>query len=805
MTSPFSLPALAHRTVAPATTANRAALSSLAATSLVRSIMFASSVNPASALAANAADQAKSADATQLETVTVQDTKDKLLASPKFTEPLRDTPQTIVVIPKVVIEQQGATSLSDVLRNTPGITFAAGEGGSVASGDSFFMRGSDASGNIFIDGVRDTGAYTRDVFNLEQVEIAKGPAGADNGRGGASGYVNLATKTPHLDTFRNATVLYGSADQKRATLDLSQPLSTLSTQPSALLSSASIRLAALWQDGGVPGRDHVENSSWGLAPSLALGLGTPTRLTIAGSHVKQNNLPDSGLPIVAVPGGAIYPAGLAAPTAPVSQENFYGLADSDFEHVTVKGLTARLEHDFSPALKLANQTRLASNDRDALNTYIQSSSPTASTFAATTVPPNPATGAVPASFIPYAPATATTPATITPRRIRTQQENKILSNQTNLTAAFATGPLAHTLSGGLEFTRETQFSPAWQAVGAPAANLSSPDAHRAVTVAQIPYLPANRPYADARTDTAAAYLFDTVRLTPRLSFNGSARFESYQTNYASLAAATLAAPAPAVVKLSTDGDLLSWKTGLVFKPAPAGSLYVAYGNALTPPGSGFALSATAANQNNPNLAPQETSNFETGIKWDFFKERLSTSLALYRSKNLNGVSTDAATGLVTQDISQTVEGVEFGLSGKISERWLVFGGAGYIDSRYEAAGTTAAANDGAALRFTPRLSGSLWTTYIFRSGLTVGGGAQYSESVVRSTAHNLTSTVPALFNVPRYWVFNAMAEYAVHKNLSLRLNANNLTDETYFRLNNGGGRYYPGATRSYTLTANLKI
>jgi catecholate siderophore receptor len=96
-------------------------------------------------------------------------------------------------------------------------------------------------------------------------------------------------------------------------------------------------------------------------------------------------------------------------------------------------------------------------------------------------------------------------------------------------------------------------------------------------------------------------------------------------------------------------------------------------------------------------------------------------------------------------------------------------------------------------------------TYILRSGLTLGGGAQYSESVVRSTANTFTSTSPALFNVPSYWLFNAMADYAVNKNLSLRLNVNNLTDEAYFRLNNGGGRYYLGTARAFTLTANFKF
>jgi catecholate siderophore receptor len=753
----------------------------------------------AAAAPAPAADPAKD-EAVKLDALTVSDTRAKLLGSPKFTEPLRDTPQTLVVVPKLVIEQQGATTLSEVLRNTPGITFAAGEGGAVASGDSFFMRGFDTSGSIFIDGVRDTGAYTRDTFNLEQVEIAKGPAGADNGRGGASGYVNLATKTPRLESLRTATVLFGSADQKRATLDLSQPLGD------RLARGTAVRVAALWQESGVPGRDSVETSSRGIAPSLALGLGTPTRVTLAGSLQKIAGRADSGLPVVALPSGTLFPAGLTAPDRPVSQNNFYG-HDSDFDRTTVSSATARVEHDFSRDLRFTHQSRLARNDRDALISYIQSSSPTVNSFAPTTVPQNPASGAVPAGFTPYTPATAAAAALITPRRIRVQQENEIVAHQANLTALFATGGLAHTLSAGAEFARETQFTPAWSATGGSATSLHAPDSGRAVAAAQFPYRAANRPYVDARTDTAAAYAFDTVRLSPRLLFNGSLRFERYKTRYKSLAAATLAAPAPALVALKADGELLSWKTGFVFKPVPAGSVYAAYGNSLTPAGSGFALSAAANNQNNPNLDPQETNNLEAGVKWEFFQNKLSTSLALYRTENLNGVSTDAATGLVTQDISQLVQGVEFGVSGRFSERWLIFGGFGFIDSEFRAAGTTAAANDGASLRYTPRLSGSLWTTYIFRSGLTVGGGVQYSDGVVRntSTGAHVATTGPVIFKVPSYWLYSAMADYALSKSVSLRLNLNNLTDEAYFRLNTGGGRYYPGAGRSYQLSLTSRF
>jgi len=723
-------------------------------------------------------------DVVALPTVEVQGAKPKELSSPKFTQPLVDTPQTIAVVPKEVFNQQGAATLSDVLRNTPGITFTAGEGGSVASGDTFTMRGFDTSGSIFIDGVRDSGAYSRDVYNIEQVEIAKGPSGADNGRGGASGYVNLATKTPKLENFTTGTASYGVSEnggkaQRRASLDYNQ---SLDKSPVA---GTAFRLNIMGQDSGVPGRDVAENTGWGVSPSLALGLGTPTRVTIAGAYNSQDNIPDSGMPAVALPDTPLYsdPIGASTTLVPytspfgaIDQSNFYGL-DGDYEHILNRSLTVRVEHDLTPDLKLSNQTKLVATDRDALVSYIQSGT----------------------SFDPAAPAASN----VTLRRIRTQTDNKMLSNQTNLTASLETGPVSHDLSTGLDLSRETQFSPTWTAVNGPSTSLTNPDPSRPVLAGQTPTLAANNPYARAQIDTAALYAFDTVHLTKKLLLNLSGRLEHYKADFTTLTSA------PLFTRLKADDTLFSWKSGLVFKPVPAGSLYVAYGTGFTPPGTTFSVSTTPGNANNPATEPQESNNAEIGVKWDFFDSRLSTSLAFYRSEN-NNVAVNIGTvpaPVIVYDTRQISEGVEFGVSGKITPEWLVFGGLGYIQARTESPSTPT--TDGADLRYTPRLSGNLWTTYALPFHLTIGGGAQYSESVSRSnnttvagSATNATEGISAI-EVPDYWLFNALAAYEVNKHLTIRLNVNNVFDQFYYRLNNNGGRYYAGSPRTYVLSADF--
>ena len=148
------------------------------------------------------------------------------VSSAKYTETLREIPQTIEVIPQTILQEQGAVTLSDALRNVPGITLQAGEGGGASNttGDMFNLRGFNASNSIFVDGVRDDGLMSRNVFNLEQVEVYMGPTGSDVGRGTASGYVNMQTKTAECPAGYSGTVAYDNADQKRGSVDLNQPV-----------------------------------------------------------------------------------------------------------------------------------------------------------------------------------------------------------------------------------------------------------------------------------------------------------------------------------------------------------------------------------------------------------------------------------------------------------------------------------------------------------------------------------------------------------------------------------------------------
>ena len=680
-------------------------------------------------------------------------------SSPKFTAPLLDTPQTVSVIPREVFSSQGAQNLSDVLRNAPGITFLAGEGGNASSadGDSFFMRGFDASNNIFIDGVRDTGQYNRDVFNIEQVEIAKGPAGTDIGRGATSGYVNLATKVPRSAAFQAATASYGSGDKKRATIDINQPV--------AGDLGAAVRLNAMWQAGGVAGRDLVEEDRWAFAPSLSLGLDKPTRLHLAYERYDQDDRPDYGLTRAALPDGGLYQP---RPT-PVDQDTFFGTVH-DFDRVTSDKYTARVEHDFSRDLRLSNQTRIAHTDRQAFLT-----APTGYT---------PETGLV------------------TRSRQGNERENELVSNITDLTARFSNGSVEHTLNSGIEYGWETQRVTSYGSTQGtdPAnprydANLPTPlDAprHRGTYLNPEPSGASNR----GSMETLALYAFDAAQLSERWQLNAGLRWEDYSGDYRTTGTDGT------VTRGAVDESTLSWKAGVVFKPRNNGSVYAAAGTSFRPPGTNLTASTNATNADNITLDAQEARNLELGTKWDFFGGVLSTSAALFTSKN-TGVATTNTEGVVVQQNDQEVSGLELGVSGRIHEDWLVQAGVAFLDSEYSAPLTSDNAGDldGARLQWTPKVSGSIWSTYRFANGLVLGGGAQYQGEVRRQSTNAATTNLPG---VPDYWVVDLVASYPVNEHLTLRLNVNNVLDEFYIRsLNNNGNRYNPGSPRSFLLSAEL--
>ena len=659
------------------------------------------------------------------------------LTSPRFTEPLRDIPQTITVVPASVIEAQGATTLRDVLRNVTGISIQAGEGG-VPAGDNLSIRGFSARTDLFIDGVRDAGGYTRDPFNVEQVEVVKGPSSAIAGRGSTGGAVNMATKTPHLAATRGFSIGIGSADYKRSTLDVNQPIN----------SRAAVRLAAMWTDTDTPGRDAVTNQRWGIAPSLALGIGTPTRLTLDYSHLNHDNIPDYGIPWV--PNTNVPLQSYADQAPPVDFGNFYGLTSRDYEHTATDVTTLRLEHDVNESVGLRSIVRVGRTKRDSLITSPRFESNT---------------------------STAVRRSDWKSR----DQSDGIVASQTDITARVRTGALAHTVVSGFEITRETSEN--WNRVEQggtqPSTDLFVPDF-------STPYasrLVRDGAVNDAIAQSVAMFAFDTVQLTPKLELSGGLRWDRFALDYSTVDATSRES------MLKRTDDMVSWRSGAVYKPKPSGSVYLGLGTSFNPSSEGLSLSASTA-----TLEPEQSRSIEVGTKWDVLGGRAGFSAAAFNTSKTNARTPGINPGdspVVLQG-EQSVSGVELGVNGSLTDRWQMFGGYTFMDSEVTSSNTSAEV--GKEFGNTPNHSFSLWTTYRLPRSIDVGGGAQY----VGDRFNNNTGTRTA----PAYWVIDAMAAYRVTAQLTLRVNGLNLANKRYIdRV--GGGHFIPGPGRSVMMTANV--
>jgi catecholate siderophore receptor len=644
---------------------------------------------------------------------------------PKLTEPLVDTPQSIDTISEQVLKDRAITNLNDALRNVPGITIGAGEFKSL--GNSPTIRGFVARTDMFIDGERDIGDYFRDPFNLEEIQVLEGPASILFGRGSTGGVINQVSKLPELDSFVTGTLTAGTDLTRRATVDINEPLLDLGP-------GAAFRITAMGHKSGVAGRNVVENNRYGFAPSLALGLGTPTRLTLSYFHQSADDIPDYGLPY------------FGSTPADVPRQNFYGFT-SDYMKTGADIATAKLENDLVDGFTLRNQLRYAYYTEDFRFTepLISASIPLTTPLSSVLVTRNTNTG----------------------NGIQT-----MLWDQADATVRFDTGFVHHALVVGIEGGHETAKPEFDNSTGVPSVPLMNPNP-------DVPFT-ATSTFPRFKTNTAAdsfaGYALDTLNFGPQWELTGGIRWDYFGLDYRDQ---NFSSTTPGLVTRTDNiphvDRMFSPRAALVYKPEPNGSVYFSYGTSFNPSGEelSFVTSSRSFAISNADLSPEKNQNLEFGTKWDLFNNRLALTGALFRAEKTNARVPDPTNSLLNVLAGDfRVDGVELGLVGRITANWQIQAGYSYLDGQVVKS-AKGAAPVGSPLMNTPKHSATVWTAYVLGGGFEIGGGGRYVSS-------QFTQNVPPEKAVPGFFTADIMGKYDINERLSLQLNINNIFDKFYY-------------------------
>ncbi|OUL73323.1 TonB-dependent receptor [Paraburkholderia hospita] len=658
---------------------------------------------------------------------------------------LRDIPQAVTVIPKAVLQSQAANSFSDALRNVPGITIGAAEGGQI--GNNINLRGFSARTDIYLDGFRDRGQYYRDTFNLDSIDVLYGPSSLYFGRGSTGGVINQVSKEPQLKKRADVSVQAGTHDRYRTTVDLDTPITDTS----------AFRINAFGQSLG-SSRDVMKNKDYGVAPEVKFGIGTPTEITLSALIQHNRDQPDYGVPP------------LNGHPAPVNRGTFYGYTD-DRTIQDVQTFSARIKHRFNEDVTVRNQTQFSHYSTEARATNAAS---------VLTGPLSTSTALANGNFTNIDPSKLFVKLQGKDRNINDHS----VYNSTDVEWKFNTGPVKHDLLAGVDLSHETYSN---QSFTATSPGMTSN------TIGVVPLI--NPPYttrpanvkevatnlAESSANDVGLYLNDTISLGEHWKVVGGVRWDRYEASIKN----SINLPGYA----TRTNYFTSVRGGIIYQPADWQSYYVSYGTSFDP-----SLEALTLTNGQQNLPPEHNKSYEVGAKLDLLGGGLSVTQSLFSIEKTNA-RTANPDGSYTLDGDIRVRGYQLGLAGHITSNWQVFGGYTYMD------GVILQAFDGTQGKTpanTPRNTLTLWTTYQFTPHWEIGGGPTYMSS--RYAANN------NFVQVGGYTRWDAMAAYHA-KRYDVQINVLNLTDKNYYDalIPSDGGRAVPGYGRTFLATLNYRF
>ena len=536
------------------------------------------------------------------------------VSATKTDTPLIDVPQSISVVTRQQLDDQAQHSMADVLRYVPGTTVGQGEG----NRDQITIRGQNSTADFFVDGVRDDVQYYRNLYNIERIEVLKGPSALIFGRGGGGGVINRVQKAPSAETqFAGLTASFNSFDNWDVAADVNTPLSE----------NAALRVNAFYENLNNH-RDAFGGERYAINPYLAAELGRGWRVGLSYEYVKDDRVTDRGIPSLAC----------AQPCTPGplpgNRDTFFGVAGVNQTGLEAHILKARLDGQLAETLLWS--TMLLYGHYDKFYTNVFANGPASSQ-----------TGTVALSG--YSDPT--------------QRENVIA--QTNLVWDVSLAGLENKVLLGLEYGEQTSANQRRNAV------LSFPSLNLSTMVFPAVSFPTVNRDTKSTVTFFSAYAQNQISIGQHVDVVVGLRFDRFDMQGTDFAVNPNR-------DFSRVDEKVSPRLGLILKPQQNMSIYPSYSRSFLPRSGDQFLALTAVQE---NLAPERFTNFELGAKWDV-RLGLSTTLALFQLDRTNATTPDPANPLTTINIGQTrTKGLEFGVSGRLARHWQVSGGYTYQDAK----------------------------------------------------------------------------------------------------------------------------
>jgi catecholate siderophore receptor len=670
------------------------------------------------------------------------------LSSSKFPEPIVNTPRSITVLTKELLEDKNATSLKEVARTTPGITLGTGEGGN-AFGDRFFIRGFDARNDVFVDGIRDPAVSVRENFFTEQLEILKGPAATIDGRGTTGGALNIVTKQATNANFYNAETQIASDGTRRVTMDVNQVINP----------TLAVRVEGVWQNAGIAGRSYASDDRDGAMAAVKWAPNDSFTVTANYVHTYLWSLPDFGVPYNSVLGAPVTSLGVARNT-------YYGVVNRDFQNVQQDFGTVDAKYIVNDFITLENKAR----DEKASNNYIG------------TIPEQNATscaGGGPTSLAGLNPNAWTVCQNAQSR----YQALNVVANQSSATFKFDTGPVRNTVITGAEASFEQVSIDTYRGLGSEV--LGTPFGNGSIGPTSVtgptnyitgPFnpIPTGNPNVVA-LNTQSAYTLWTANYRDYIILNSGVRFDE-----TGISAKKMYTSYPTTAEVAGSSGSWNYNLGALWKPIPITSLYWAYATASDPVGAEIDGTSNNYGGLNPTypgnqiFSPIESRAQEVGNKWELFDRHLLASIALFRTDVSNARELPSGGSAIIQGAAYHVQGIDMGAQGNITDKWSIYTGLVLMKTRVDHSVTPT--NIGLPLAFVSPQSFNVLTKYQINDKLQIGGQATYRSSMQGGTVLAANSGTI----LPSYWRFDGFLGGNLDKNWKWKLYANNIFNKLYY-------------------------